>query len=44
MSILKQLYLLFLKHASGTVEEGIYLNTLSDGKKFNLFHLKAKKK
>ena len=35
---------LLLRHAFGTAQEGIYLQTRSDGSLFNLAHLKARTK
>ena len=37
-------FALLLRHAFGTAQEGIYLQTRSDGSLFNLVHLKVRKK
>ncbi len=37
-------FALLLKHAFGTTSEGVYLHSRSDGRLFNLSHLKAKTK
>ena len=37
-------FALLLRHAFGTAQEGIYLQTRSDGSLFNLAHLKARTK
>ncbi|XP_076065031.1 uncharacterized protein LOC143039064 [Oratosquilla oratoria] len=37
-------FALLLRHAFGTAQEGIYLRTRSDGRFFNLAHLKARTK